>query len=242
MSFNRQDLVARSLLTSLNVKTSIYYQNRIPHDIPVIVVSNHRSFLDAPLLISAVPYSLRIATHHYMGQTPGLREFIQLLGCFPLAEKKQKQRHFFATAESLLASRQWVGLFPEGTQPMIKPTQPHEVGSFHRGFAHLAYRIPLDRLMVLPVAIASLSESNYPTIPIRWLSNFDASEPLFKRDGSHPMVVYHRVNLLFGRPYLINCEKKQQYRGKEAKQLVNSLTNYCQTQIAQLLQEECYKR
>lgn len=241
MPFNSQDLVARSLLASLNVKTSVYYQNRIPRDIPVIVISNHRSFLDAPLLISAVPYSLRIATHHYMGQTPGLREFIQLLGCFPLAGKKEKQQHFFTTAQSLLALRQWVGLFPEGTQPMIKPTQPHEVGSFHRGFAHLAYRIPIERLMILPVAIASLSESNYPTIPIRWLSNFDASEPLFKREGAHPMVVYHRVNLLFGRPYLINAEKRQQYQGKQAKYLVNSLSDYCQTQIAQLLKEGCYR-
>ena len=241
MTFNRSWWVARSLLASLNVKTSIYYENRIPRDVPVIVISNHRSFLDAPLLINAVPSGLRIACHHYMGQTPGLKEVVDLLGCFPLASSKQKQQHFFATAENLLASRQWVGLFPEGTKPMLEPTKPAQIGKFQRGFAHLAYRMPIDNLVVLPVAIASLAESIYSTVPMRWLANFDASEPMFKRDDLHPMVVYHRVNLLFGHPYQISFEKKQQYQGKGAKQLVTSLTNYCQTQIAELLLEGCYK-
>ena len=241
MPFNSPQWIAKSLITALNVKTSIYYQNRIPRDVPVIVISNHRSFLDAALLIDAVPYSLRIACHHYMGQTPGLKEFVNLLGCFPLASPQNKQQHFFETSQSLLASRQWVGLFPEGTKPMVEVTQPHEVGKFHRGFAHLAYRMPFDNLIVLPVAIASLDETIHPAIPIRWLTAFDATEPLFKRDGKHPMVVYHRVNLLFGHPYTIDLEKKQQYQGKSARNLVNNLTNYCQTQITELLKEGCYK-
>ncbi|VEP11747.1 Phospholipid/glycerol acyltransferase [Hyella patelloides LEGE 07179] len=239
MPFNSPQWIARSLIASLNIKKQIYYAHRIPQDIPVIVISNHRSFLDAALLISSVPYELRIACHHYMGQTPGLKEFVNLLGCFPLAAPGQKQKHFFATAENLLASRQWVGLFPEGTKPMVEKTNPREIGKFQRGFAHLAYKMPVDNLVILPVAIASLSETISPTFPIRWLTNFDASEPLFHRDGMHPMVMYHRVNLLFGRPYSINRDKKQQYQGKQAKQLVNSLTNYCQTQIAELLKEGC---
>jgi 1-acyl-sn-glycerol-3-phosphate acyltransferase len=241
MALNSSQGIARSLLMALNVKTTLCYEHRIPHDIPVIVISNHRSFLDAPLLISSIPYKLRIASHHYMGQTPGLKELVDLFGCFPLAAPRQKQQHFFARAESFLAARQWVGLFPEGTSPMIETTKPEEVGKFQRGFAHLAYKMPVDNLVVLPVAIASLSETIYPTIPIRWLTTFDASEPLFYRDDLHPMVMYHRVNLLFGRPYLINRELKQQYQGKKAKHLVTSLTDYCQTQITELLKEGCYR-
>ena len=241
MPLNNSQWTAKSLITALNVKTSIYHKNRIPRDIPVIVISNHRSFLDAPLLIDAIPYSLRIACHHYMGQTPGLREFVNLLGCFPLASSRNKQQHFFETSQSLLASRQWVGLFPEGTQPMVEVNKPDEVRKFQRGFAHLAYRMPVDNLAVLPVAIASVSETIYPAIPIRWLSAFDANEPLFKRDGKHPMVIYDRVNLMFGQPYSIDLAKKQDYQGKSAKMLVNDLTNYCQTQISELLKEGCYK-
>jgi 1-acyl-sn-glycerol-3-phosphate acyltransferase len=240
MSVFTPSLIAQALISSLNLDLNLSYTDRIPQDIPTIVVSNHRSFLDAPILIRTIPYSLRIACHHYMGQTPVVRELVNSLGCFPLAEAGQRQKQFFQQANSLLASRQWIGLFPEGTKPMIEPTAPHEIGKFQRGFAHLAWQAPVAELAVLPIAIASLSETVYPTIPIRWLKQFDYNEPFFERQGLHPMLVYHRVNVAIGRPYLINTAKKQEYIGKHAKQLATDLTNYCQSEITDLLQEGCY--
>jgi 1-acyl-sn-glycerol-3-phosphate acyltransferase len=240
MSVFTPSLIAQALISSLNLDLNLSYTDRIPQDIPTIVVSNHRSFLDAPILIRTIPYSLRIACHHYMGQTPVVRELVNSLGCFPLAEAFERQKQFFQQANSLLASRQWIGLFPEGTKPMIEPTAPHEIGKFQRGFAHLAWQAPVAELAVLPIAIASLSETVYPTIPIRWLKQFDYNEPFFERQGLHPMLVYHRVNVVIGRPYLINTAKKQEYIGKQAKQLATDLTNYCQSEITDLLQEGCY--
>ena len=233
-------LIAQSLISAVNLKLTLSYTNRIPQDIPTIVVSNHRSFLDAPILIQTLPYSLRIACHHYMGQTPVIREVINSLGCFPLANTNQRQQQFFRQASNFLTSRQWVGLFPEGTKPMIEPTSPYEIGEFQRGFAHLAWKVPVTNLAVLPVAIASLAETTYPTIPIRWLKQFDRDEPFFERQGSHPMLVYHRVKVLIGRPYLIDRAKKQEYKGKQAKKLARDLTQYCQSQITELLIEGCY--
>jgi 1-acyl-sn-glycerol-3-phosphate acyltransferase len=163
MFFAASPLVAQSLLTAINVKMFTSYQDRIPCDVP-LVVSNHRSFLDAAILINALPQPLRVACHHYMGQTPIIRELVDLLGCFPLAESEQRQQHFFAQASNLLTSQQWVGLFPEGTQPMIEPTQPQEVSKFYRGFAHLALRTPKPNLAILPVAIASLAGLRQKTI------------------------------------------------------------------------------
>ncbi|MDJ0568367.1 MAG: lysophospholipid acyltransferase family protein [Pleurocapsa sp. MO_192.B19] len=233
-------LIAQSLISAVNLNLTLSYTNRIPQDIPTIVVSNHRSFLDAPILIQTLPYSLRIACHHYMGQTPVIREVINSLGCFPLANTNQRQQQFFRQASNFLTSRQWVGLFPEGTKPMIEPTSPYEIGEFQRGFAHLAWKVPVTNLAVLPVAIASLAETTYPTIPIRWLKQFDRDEPFFERQGSHPMLVYHRVKVLIGRPYLIDRAKKQEYKGKQAKKLARDLTQYCQSQITELLIEGCY--
>lgn len=230
-------LIAQSLTSAVNLQLTQFYTSRIPRDIPTIVVSNHRSFLDAPILINVIPNTIRIACHHYMGQTPIVREIVNSLGCFPLAESKQRQKQFFQQASNLLTSRQWIGLFPEGTKPMIEPTAPNEIGEFHRGFAHLAWKVPVENLAVLPVAIASLSETTYPTIPISWLRRFDLDEPFFKRPGLHPMLVYHRVNVSIGRPYLINKSQKQAYKGKQAKILATDLTNYCQNQIAELLKK-----
>lgn len=240
MSFSNSKWISRSLLETLRVKTALYHQHKIPKDIPIIVISNHRSFLDAPLLIEAIPTRLRIACHHYMGKTPGLKEIIKLLDCFPLATSKQKQQHFFDIAEKLLDSQQWVGLFPEGAQPMVEPTMPGEIGKFQRGFAHLAYRLPVDNLAVLPVAIASIKETIYPTFPIRWLSMLDGSEPFFQQDGLHPLVIYHSVKVLFGDPYLITAEDKACYSGKSGIKLANDLVENCETQIRDLLQAGCY--
>lgn len=230
-------LIAQSLISAVNLQLTHSHTSRIPHDIPTIVVSNHRSFLDAPILIKTIPNTLRIACHHYMGQTPLVRELVNSLGCFPLSAAQQRQKQFFQQASKLLTSRQWVGLFPEGTRPMIEPTAPQEMGEFHRGFAHLAWKAPIDNLAVLPVAIASLSETTYPTIPIRWLQQFDRDEPFFQRQGLHPMLVYHRVNVAIGHPYLITKAQKQEYKGRNAKILATELTNYCQDQIAELLKK-----
>ena len=233
-------LIAQSLISAVNLDLTISYADRIPQDIPTIVISNHRSFLDAPILIKVIPNTLRIACHHYMGETPVVREIVESLGCFPLGEADRRQRQFFEQASQLLTSRQWVGLFPEGTRPMIEPTAPNEISEFHRGFAHLAWKMPVENLAVLPVAIASLSETNYPSIPIRWLKQFDPNEPFFERQGLHPMLVYHRAKVAIGRPYFINSSQKEEYKGRQAKELALDLTHYCQDEITQLLQQECY--
>jgi hypothetical protein len=90
------------------------------------------------------------------------------------------------------------------------------------------------------VAIAAFEEESISSmIPLRMLSWFDPSEPLFDQSGWHPLVIYRRVNVLIGQPYWITPQRKQQYQGKQAKQAVLELTTYCQTQIAELLRQGC---
>ncbi|MEL6495403.1 MAG: lysophospholipid acyltransferase family protein [Cyanobacteria bacterium J06623_7] len=233
-------LLAQSIISAVNLKLTHSYTERIPQDLPTIVVSNHRSFLDAPILIKTIPNTLRIACHHYMGQTPVVRNLVDALGCFPLGPAEHRQKEFFEQASHLLTARQWVGLFPEGTRPMIEPTSPQEINQFHRGFAHLAWKVPVPNLAVLPVAIASQAETTYPSIPISWLKQFDRDEPFFQRQGLHPMLVYHRVHVAIGRPYLLNAAQKQEYKGRKAKLMAIELTDYCQAHITDLLQTGCY--
>jgi 1-acyl-sn-glycerol-3-phosphate acyltransferase len=66
-------------------RTSLFTvgQENLPGQGVAIVVSNHRSFLDAPILIQALGKTLPIACHHYMGKTPLLRELIGELGYSP---------------------------------------------------------------------------------------------------------------------------------------------------------------
>jgi 1-acyl-sn-glycerol-3-phosphate acyltransferase len=229
--------LSRLLLNSIGTQIDLIYPDRIPHGEAILVVSNHRSFMDSSLLMAALDLPIRFACHHYMSQVPVLREAVAALGCFPLEAADKGQQGFFQQANRFLQTRQIVGIFPEGGQPMVQPTVPNEVGVFQRGFAHLAMRAPMPKLAVLPIAIASIEESIFPGVPLPLLHLFDPSEPLFDQLGWHPLVLYHQSKILVGRPRWITIDEQQKYRGKRSKEVVNELTHYCQAEIAHLLHE-----
>ncbi|MDX2098119.1 MAG: lysophospholipid acyltransferase family protein [Leptolyngbyaceae cyanobacterium bins.59] len=232
--------LSKGLLTALGTRLFLYHENRRSLDGPVLVVSNHRSFMDAPLLMAATDRPIRFACHHYMSQVPLMRDLVTQLGCFPLEAAGQGQQSFFQKATHLLKTQQTVGIFPEGTQPMVHSSAPDALGEFHRGFAHLALRVPVDSLAVLPVAIVPQKESINTTVPLRFLRFFDPSEPLFDQDGWHPLVTYHRVHVAIGRPYWITPDHRSHYRGKNARTIVSEVTDYCQGEISDLIQKGFY--
>lgn len=244
MSANSPLQISHGFLAASGTQMFRYYEDRIPESGPILVVSNHRSFMDAPILMAMIERPIRFACHHYMGQVPVMREIVTgQLGCFPLDSLEHRQQSFFQQAIKLLQSSQAVGVFPEGTKPMVQFSKPNYIGNFQRGFAHLALRgttLPVQDLAVLPVAIASLEETNTSAVPLRLLSLFDPSEPLFNQPGWHPLVIYRRVAVLIGYPYWVTPQQRQQYQGKQAKTVVAEVTNHCQTEIANLLRQGCY--
>ncbi len=227
---------AQLILDSTRTSCEIFARQNVPTEGAVIVISNHRSFLDAPILLNALRRPVHIACHHYMGQTPILREMVSALGCFPLDEIGQRQAKFFERAENFLRAGEWVGLFPEGGSPMIHLTESRQMTNFHRGFAHLALRCPVEKLAVLPVAILSEDESVISPFPVRFLRLFDPTEPLFAQDAWHPVVIYHRVKVYVGRPYQITDRERENYLGKKGKLAVTEITDYCFEEISRLLQ------
>jgi len=240
MSFDSPLQISRSLLAVMGTRMFLYHEDRIPSDCAVVVVSNHRSFLDAPLLMAALDHPIRMACHHYMGQVPLMREIVTQLGAFPLEEPEHRQQAFLKQASKLLEQSRWVGVFPEGTQPMVRLTQPDHLCKFHRGFAHLALRSPVRNLAILPVAIASLEETVSSAVPLRFLHLFDPSEPLFAQPGWHPMVLYRRVAVLVGHPYWITPQNRERYEGKQARAVVSEITATCQDEITKLLNQALY--
>jgi 1-acyl-sn-glycerol-3-phosphate acyltransferase len=228
-------LLSKQLLATFGTQTFFHYQDRVPQGSRLLLISNHRSFMDAPLLMTTVNHSVRFACHRYMANVPLLNDFVARLGCFPLDAPDQRQHHFFHRAVRFLQNREMVGIFPEGTQPMVSVTSPAKVGTFQRGFAHLALRSPVQDLAVLPVAIASQDEFSSSLFPVKLLSWFDASEPLFQQSGWHPLVIYQRVNVLVGRPIWITESYRQSYQGKQARTVITELTEHCHSEICDLL-------
>ncbi|EKQ69051.1 1-acyl-sn-glycerol-3-phosphate acyltransferase [Leptolyngbyaceae cyanobacterium JSC-12] len=240
MLFDNPLEISQLLLAMSGVRIYTFHRDRVPQEGAVVVVSNHRSFMDAPVLMAAINRSIRFACHHYMGQVPVMRDVVQRLGCFPLGNPSERNQSFFRKAVYLLQTHQAVGVFPEGAEPMVKETAPAQMGDFQRGFAHLALRAPVEDLAILPIAIASNEEITNSAVPLRLLSLFDPSEPLFAQSGWHPMVVYQRVNVLIGRPYWIHSSQREDYQGRHARSLVTEITQTCHAEINHLLTQGCY--
>jgi 1-acyl-sn-glycerol-3-phosphate acyltransferase len=231
--------LSRGMLGAMRTSVSLHHRERIPDSKCMIIVSNHRSPLDAPLLMSAINRPIRFACHYYMSKIPVLREMVATMGAFPLDAPNHRQKSFFQKAVHLLQSGQVVGVFPEGAKPMVQFVPPDQPSSFQRGFAHLALRAPIDDLAILPVAIASVKEQVHTLAPLKMFNLIDPSEPLFDSNGWHYAIMYQRARLLFGHPIHIHESLRQQYRGRNGGPLAKELTYLCRSQIIRLLQQGC---
>lgn len=240
MTFDAPLHLSRRLLGAVGTKVSLHYTERIPAHSRILVVSNHRSLLDAPLLMAAMNRPVRFVCHYYMSRVPVLREMVSAMGAIPLEAPQKRQTQFFQQSADLLQARQVVGVFPEGAQPMVQVKAANQLSPFHRGFAHLALRAAVDDLTILPVAIASTEERRRPLAPLKLFSLFDPSEPLFTSGGWHSAIVYRQVDLLFGYPLRIDKDLRERYRGLHGPRLAREITQSCWDQISELLGQSCY--
>lgn len=227
--------LSRSLLNAAGTSISLHNLERIPAKNKLLIVSNHRSLLDAPLLMTAIKRPVRFACHHYMSQVPLMQQAIALMGAFPLEADKRRQSSFFRQSAKFLQANQLVGVFPEGADPMVKVNAPDQLSPFHRGFAHLALRLPVDGLAILPIAIASREEKQGKLAPLALFRRFDPSEELFQGDGWHSAILYRHVDVFFGHPLLIDESWKSRYRGSSGATAAQELTQACWSQIAEML-------
>lgn len=227
--------LSRSLLDATGMSVTSHNLERIPTKNRLLIVSNHRSLLDAPLLMTAISRPVRFVCHYYMSQVPLLQQAIALMGAFPLEADQRRQSSFFRQSARFLQANQVVGLFPEGADPMVKVNAPQQLSPFHRGFAHLALRAPVDGLAILPIAIASREERQGKLAPLALFRRFDPSEALFQRDGWHSAILYRHVDVLFGHPLLIDEGWKSRYRGSNGAAVARELTQACWIQIAEML-------
>lgn len=231
--------VARWMLFSLGISIRLQHAERLPRS-PFLMISNHRSFLDAPLLMAVAQKPVHFACHHYMSQVPVMREVVNALGCFPLDEPRSRGRTFFKQATQFLRSQESIGIFPEGTDPMIEVPAPGKVGPFQRGFAHLALRAPVENLQIVPAAVVALEERQQTTIPFRLLSWFDPSEPLFQQGGLHPAVIYRKVAVVIGEPIEMTPTQREAYHSRRAKQVAAEISQQCHDHVQRLLTMGCY--
>jgi 1-acyl-sn-glycerol-3-phosphate acyltransferase len=240
--------VAEDFWKLLGLNAKVQNAERVPVGTPLLIVSNHRSFLDPLLLVSCLGMPINFVCHRYMGNVPILREVLQTFGAFPFIDasaspsgnavgEKLRQRNWqqnmLLDARRLLQQGNAVGIFPEGAAPMLDPVGKH-ISPFYRGFAHLALQANVPNLQILPVGISATTETRLPLVPLSLLHYIDPAEPLFKQDGWHPAVFYQDVAIRVGHPVAIDSYQDRYY-GKQAGVVARDLTQFLADEVTHLL-------
>lgn len=221
--------LSQNLLQWVGTQVAVTGLANVPANAPLVIVSNHRSPLDAPVLMAGLGRNISFACHQYMANVPLMRDVVEQFGAFPLATPRQ----FLRQARARLYRHETVGIFPEGAEPMVSVQPPRFLNSFHRGFAHLALKTAIRPLALLPVALVSDDRGFESPIPLKLLGWFDPNEPLFQQSGGHPLVFYRQVEIRIGAPIWItvhNCNQQDSHTEQ-----VEQLTDTCWTTVYDLL-------
>jgi 1-acyl-sn-glycerol-3-phosphate acyltransferase len=224
--------LSQSILQLMAINLQVSGRHHIPSDVPLLIVSNHRSALDGPVLMQGLQRNIAFVCHQYMANVPVLRDVVSRFGAFPL----DSPHRFFREGYRRLRQSQAIGIFPEGAQPMVQLQLPRHVNPFHRGFAHLALRAPVETLAILPVALISDEKGFESPIPLSLLSWFDPTEPLFQKGGGHPIVIYQNVEVSIGAPIWVTPRDRRRYQGNQGIDYAQQLTDDCWQAVHDLLQ------
>ena len=113
---------------------------------PALIVSNHRSYADIPILYRALPILLHFVAKKELERTPLIGMFGRAVGMIYLDRSThQRAAKGILDLEAALRRGEWTAVFPEGTRSM-----DGALGNFASGSFAAAIAAGVD---VLPVAI-----------------------------------------------------------------------------------------
>ncbi len=116
--------------------------NAIPERGPLLIVANHCSYFDPPVVGCAVPRTVRFFAKEELFHVPILRFLIRNLGAVPLREDIESVGAI-RLAMKLLREGNAVCIFPEGTR-----SYTGEVAEFLDGASYIALKVNTPILMV----------------------------------------------------------------------------------------------
>ena len=125
-----------------------------------IVVSNHLSNFDIPVVVRAMPTPTRFISKSEVAKIPVFGDAVQTAGVVMIDRDSTRSRHDSlndAVAKSIDQGYSIV-LFAEGTR-----SRTGEMGDFHRGAARIALTTGLE---ILPIVITGTYNVNPPGSPV----------------------------------------------------------------------------
>jgi acyl-[acyl-carrier-protein]-phospholipid O-acyltransferase/long-chain-fatty-acid--[acyl-carrier-protein] ligase len=152
----------------------------VPLDSGVLLVSNHVSFVDAQLILAAIPRNVHFVMYRPIYQHPLVHPFARTMGALPIAGSDGKERiaATLAEASALINEGRAVGIFAEG-----KVTQTGEINEFRPGLETIMAN---QAAPIIPVYIAQM-----------WGSMFSRKRRRFK---FLPSKIPYPIHICFGEP------------------------------------------
>lgn len=121
--------------------------DRLPTEGPALLISNHPSYLDPPIIFGWLSHRRRVRFMAWdmLWRVPLIRWYLDAFGAFPV-NLGRADVDSYRQANRLLAAGEVVGVFPEGQRARYSGFKPSK-----RGAIRLAIR---QRVPLIPVAIA----------------------------------------------------------------------------------------
>ena len=145
---------ARSFFEDAHCRVEVEGRQHIPERGPLLVVCNHQSFLDIPLLFAYLGgekgLSMRFLGRNTLRRIPGFSYWMRHQGSVGIEPGRVQatSRRYASLGQEIMAGRQGLVLFPEGsrTRSAQREPQPFRMGSLRMAYDHPA-------LPVLPVTL-----------------------------------------------------------------------------------------
>lgn len=176
-----------SHLTNLRYRVQINGQENLPNNGPLLILTNHVSFIDWAFIGRIRKERIRFVMWFYYFQLPILKTIFSAAGAIPIAGKSENNKIFsraFDDMENALKNKELLVYFPEGGI-----TKDGQVDIFKSGVLEILKRHGTP-ITIMPIYVDGLWESIFSRNPGKW-SNF------FKRISSR-----RTINVNLGRPFL----------------------------------------
>jgi 1-acyl-sn-glycerol-3-phosphate acyltransferase len=155
--------------------------DRIPDEGPVIVASNHVSFVDPLIIGGMIRRPVNFVMYYRIYRIPVLNFIFRTGKAIPIAGRQENPEileEAYRRMHQVLATDDVLGIFPEG-----KITHDGSIQPFKRGIEKILAEHPVP---VVPVALCNL-----------WGSLFSRRDPLLKR---RPYKLWSVIELRIGKP------------------------------------------
>jgi len=128
------------LFFKLIFKLEIEGREKIPINGPLVVVANHHSYLDPPLLIVSVPREVSFVAKKELFSTPIINLFVKFFDSIEVDRENPKLSTFKIILKKLSEGRA-IGIFPEGKRVL----NPQNFGKAEKGISWIIskYKAPI---------------------------------------------------------------------------------------------------